>query len=93
MITLEERLNLLVEAYYGIMEMDEYDLKVYELKKLEEEIDNFKNEYNIKDFDYEKPKNVSLKTKLQSSLIVLNENNGPLELILLIKRRLKDINE
>ena len=93
MITLEERLNLLVEAYYGIMEMDEYDLKIYELIKEEEEIDNFKNEYNIKDFDYEKPKNVSLKTKLQSSLIVLNENNGPLELILLIKRRLKDINE
>lgn len=92
MITLEERLNLLVEAYYGIMEMDEYDLKVYEAKKLEDEINNFIKEYNIKDFDFEYVKdNISLKTKLQSSLIVLNENNGPLELILLIKRRLKEI--
>ena len=91
MITLEERLNLLVEAYYGIMEMDEYDLKVYEAKKLEDEINNFIKEYNINNFDFEKVKNnTSLKTKLQSLLIVLNENDGPLELILLIKRRLKD---
>ena len=94
MITLEERLNLLVEAYYGILEMDEYDLKVYEAKKLEDEINNFIKEYNLNNFDFEYVKNnISLKTKLQSLLIVLNENNGPLELILLIKRRLKDINE
>lgn len=92
MITLEERLNLLVEAYYGIMEMDEYDLKVYEAKKIEDEINNFMNEYNIHDFDFNYVKdNISLKTKLQSCLIVLNENNGPLELILLIKRRLKEL--
>ena len=94
MIDLKDRLNLLYEAYYGIFEMDEYDLKEYEVKKIEDEIKNFKIEYNITDFDYEYVKdNISLKTKLQSLLIVLNENNGPLELILLIKRRLKDINE
>lgn len=91
MITLEERLNLLVEAYYGLLEMDEYDLKEFELKKLKDEIDNFIKEYNINNTDFESVKNnISLKTKLQSLLIVLNENNGPLELILLIKRRLKD---
>ena len=94
MITLEERLNLLVEAYYGLLEMDEYDLKEFELKKLKDEINNFIKEYNLNNFDFEYVKNnISLKTKLQSLLIVLNENNGPLELILLIKRRLKDINE
>ena len=91
MINLRDRLNLLVEAYYGIMEMDEYELKVYEAKKLEEEINNFVKEYNINDFDYEYVKdNISLRTKLQSLLIVLNENNGPIELILLIKKRLKE---
>lgn len=91
MITLEEKLNLLVEAYYGLFEMDEYDLKEFELKKLKDEIDNFINEYNINNFDFESVKNnISLKTKLQSLLIVLNKNNGPLELILLVKRRLKD---
>ncbi len=91
MITLEEKLNLLVEAYYGLFEMDEYDLKEFELKKLKDEIDNFIKEYNINNFDFEYVKdNISLKTKLQSLLIVLNKNNGPLELILLVKRRLKD---
>lgn len=92
MNTLEEKLNLLIEAYYGLLEMDEYELKEYELKKLKDEIDNFINEYNINNFDFESVKNnISLKTKLQSLLIVLNKNNGPLELILLVKRRLKEI--
>ena len=91
MIDLRDRLNLLVEAYYGMMEMDEYELKVYEAKKIEEEIKNFAKEYDINDFDYEYVKdNISLRTKLQSLLIVLNENNGPMELILLIKKRLKE---
>lgn len=91
MIDLRDRLNLLVKAYYGMMEMDEYELKVYEAKKIEEEIKNFIKEYNINDFDYEYVKdNISLRTKLQSLLIVLNENNGPIELILLTKKRLKE---
>ena len=91
MIELRDRLNLLYEAYYGMLEMDEYDLKEYEVKKIEDEIKDFKKEYNINDFDYESVKNnISLKTKLQSLLIVLNKNNRPLELILLVKRRLKD---
>ena len=94
MITLEERLNLLLEAYYGLFEMDEYDLKEFELKKLKDEIDNFIKEYNINTTNFESVKNsVSLKTKLQSLLIVLNKNNGPLELILLVKRRIKEIDE
>ena len=91
MIDLRDKLNLLVEAYYGMMEMDEYELKVYEAKKIKDEIDNFVKEYNINDFDYEYVKdNISLRTKLQSLLIVLNKNNGPMELILLIKKRLKE---
>lgn len=91
MIDLRDRLNLLVEAYYGMMEIDEYELKVYEAKKIKEEIDNFVKEYNINDFDYEYVKdNISLRTKLQSLLIVLNKNNRPIELILLIKKRIKE---
>lgn len=92
MNTLEEKLNLLVEAYYGLLEMDEYELKEFELKRLKDEIDNFIKEYNINNFDFESVKNsISLRTKLQSLLIVLNKNNRPLELILLVKRRLKEI--
>lgn len=93
---LEEQYRCLVECYYGIEEMDEYDLKVYMLKDIEEYIRNFIEEYKIKNFDYKKEAeyikdNVSIKTKLQSSLIVLNKINGPIELILLIKKRIKTI--
>lgn len=93
---LEDQYRCLVEAYYGIEEMDEYDLKVYSLKDVEEYIRSFTKEYKIKNFDYKKESeyikdNISIKTKLQSSLIVLNKINGPMELILLIKKRLKTI--
>lgn len=93
---LEDQFRCLVEGYYGIEEMDEYDLKVYMLKDIEKYIKNFTKEYKIDNFDYKKEAeyikdNVSIKTKLQSSLIVLNKINGPMELILLIKRRLKNI--
>ena len=95
MISLIDQYNLLCEAYYGIELIDEYSLKVYELKKVEELINNFKKNYKIDNFDYEKhfnyvKDNVSNKTKMQSSLIILNRSNGPLELILLIKKRLKE---
>lgn len=93
---LEDQFGCLVEGYYGIEEMDEYDLKVYMLKDIEEYIKNFTKEYKINDFDYKKEveyikDNISIKTKLQSSLIILNKINGPMELILLIKKRLKTI--
>ena len=47
-------------------------------------------------FDYRKTameieKEVPLKTKLQDSLLVLNKINGPIELILLIKKRIKKL--
>lgn len=93
---LEDQYRCLVEGYYGIEEMDEYDLKVYMLKEIEEYIKDFINEYKIENFDYKKEAdyikdNINIKTKLQSSLIILNKMNGPMELILLIKKRLKTI--
>ena len=93
-MSLEDQYRCLIEGYYGIQEMDEYDLKIYTLKEIEEYIKNFILEYKIDNFDYKKEAeyikdNISIKTKLQSSLIVLNKMNGPMELILLIKNRLK----
>lgn len=95
---LEDQYRCLIESYYGIEEMDEYDLKVYVLKDIEEYIKNFVEEYKMANFDYKKESeyikdNVSIKTKLQSSLIVLNKMNGPMELILLIKKRLKNLKD
>lgn len=92
-MTLEGEYKLFVEAYYGIMLVNEYDLKEYALKKVEELIKNFENNYinvpyeEIKEYVKEK---VNDRTKLQSALIVLNSINYDMNLILLIKEKLKN---
>ncbi len=88
----------LVGAYYGIVEMDNYDLKEYVLKDIADYIKDFINDNPIPNFDYQKEadaieKNLSLKTKLQDSLLVLPKVNAQMELILLVKARLKELNE
>lgn len=93
-----EQYKCLVEAYYGILEMDEYDLKIYVLKELENLIRDFVYEYKESNFDYKKEAeyikdNINLITKLQSSLIVLNKMNASMELILLIKSKIKILKE
>lgn len=95
---LEEEYRCLVEAYYGLEEMDEYDLKVYALKEIEEYIISFTKEYKIDNFDYRKEAiyikdNIDIKRKLQSSLIILNRIDAPIELILLIKNKIKKLKE
>ena len=95
---LEDQFKYLVGAYYGVMEMDEYSLKVYILKDIENYIKDFLSVNPIKDFDYKKEaelieKDMTLKTKLQDALLVLNKIDGPLELSLMIKRRIKEIND
>jgi len=93
-MTLEDNYKLLVESYFGIMIVNEYDLKEYALKKIEELINDFEDTYN--NIDYGKIKeyvkeNVSEITKLQSSLIVLNSINYDMDLILIIKEKLKNL--
>jgi hypothetical protein len=88
----------IVGAYYGIREMDNYDLKEYVLKDIEEYIHNYVKENYVKGFDYRAEaekveKELSLKTKLQDALIVLPRVNASMELILLVKAKLKEIRE
>lgn len=97
-MSLEDQYRYLIGAYYGVIEMDEYDLKVYVLKDIENYIKDFIDVYPIDNFDYRKEAQkiedeVSLKTKLQDALLVLNKINGPIELSLLIKKRLKEIKD
>lgn len=97
-MSLEDQFRYLVGAYYGVMEMDEYDLKVYILKDIENYIKDFLDVSPIENFDYKKEaslieENTPLKTKLQDALLVLNKINGPIELSLLIKKRIKEIKE
>ncbi len=97
-MNLEDTFRYLVGAYYGVSEMDEYDLKEYILKDIEEYIKSFVKDNPIKNFDYIKEaedanNDRTLKTKLQDSLVVLPKVNASTELILLVKARLKKIRE
>lgn len=91
---LENQFKYLVGGYYGVSLMDNYPLKEYMLKEIEEYIKAVVKENTIKDFDYKKEaenikENMSDKTKLQDALIVLNLIKGPMDLVFLIKERLK----
>lgn len=91
---LENQFRYLVGGYYGVGLMDEYPLKVYMMKEIEEYIKAVVQENPIPNFDYKKEaedikENMSDKTKLQDALIVLNLIKGPMDLVFLIKERLK----
>jgi hypothetical protein len=95
---LKDTFGYMVGAYYGIMEMDEYKLKEFVLKDIEEYIKDFFSNNPIDNFDYEREaqkvnKERSLKTKLQDALIVLPKVNASTELILLVKARIKKIHD
>jgi hypothetical protein len=95
---LKDTYKYLVGAYCGIQEMDNYPLKEFVLKDINDYIEQFIEENPIPNFDYEKEREqineeLSLKTKLQDSLLVLPKVNASIELILLVKARLKEIKE
>ena len=91
---LENQYRYLVGGYYGVSLMDEYNLKEFILKDIENYIKDFIEVNPIPNFDYKEEarivkENVSDKTKLQDALLVLNKMNGPMDLVFLIKNRLK----
>ncbi len=89
----------MVGAYYGIEEMDNYELKEFVLKDIENYICAFVHDNALTNkFDLVKEANqvkedLSLKTKLQDSLLLLPKVGATLELILLVKAKLKEIRE
>lgn len=98
MTELIDQFRYQVGAYYGIEAMDEYDLKVYILKDIENYIRNFIEQNPILNFDYkEEARKVEdelpLITKLQDSLLILPKIDAPIELILLVKNKIKSIKE
>ena len=93
-MNIEDELKYLIAGYLCIKEMDEYDLKVYVLEEVEKYIKSYIDENFTYSFNYKKRvesinDELSLKTKLQDSLLVLNKTNGPMELVYLIKKRLR----
>src|SRR5574344_1853343 len=97
-MNLKDEFKCMIGAYYGVRSMGEYDLKVYVLKDIENYIKDFISNNNINDYNYEEKaeiinKELSLKTKLQDSLIILQRMDASMELILLIKRKLRQIKD
>ncbi|MBQ8132498.1 MAG: hypothetical protein IJ193_08410 [Bacilli bacterium] len=91
---LENQFRYLVGGYYGVRLMDEYPLKEYILKDIENYIRDVIEVNPIEDFNYREEANnvrdtVSDKVKLQDALLVLNLMNGPMDLVFMIKDRLK----
>ena len=92
---LEDTFRYLVGGYYGVNLIDEYPLKEYVLKDIENYIRDFVRVNPIDNFNYEEEANlikdnVSDKRKLQDALLVLNLIKGDMELVFLIKSRLKE---
>lgn len=89
-----DQYRYLVGGYYGVSMIDEYDLKEYILKDIENYIKNFVENNPIENFNYEEEallvkEKVDDKTKLQDALIVLNRIKGPMDLVFLVKARLR----
>lgn len=94
-MTLDDEFRILVGGYFGIVEMDEYSLKEYILNDIEKYIKNFILEHSYYQFDYEEAKllndKLTLKRKLQDSLLTLRKIDGPFELEHMIKLKLQDL--
>ena len=93
---IENVYRYLVGGYYGVSLMDEYPLKEFVLGDIEKYIREYIMENPIDNFDYEKEAlmikdSVSDRVKLQDALLVLNRMKGSMDLVFLIKRRLKEL--
>lgn len=93
---MEEEINrykTIIGAYYGVMLIDEYSLKAYVLKNIENLAANYLQDKNIetdgiKQFIRDK---VSKKVKLQDALYILNELDEDKELLHLIKKKIRKL--
>lgn len=91
---LKDQFRYLVGGYYGVGLMDEYPLKEYVQKDIENYIRDFIEINPIDDFDYRAEallvkEKVSDKVKLQDALLVLNKINASMDLVFMVKARLK----
>ena len=88
----------MISGYYGVSLIDEYDLKVYVLKEIDEYIKDWLSEndlgnINILEVNNDVLNNKSEVEKLQDAMLVLHQINGPLDLILIINQRIMKLNE
>ena len=94
---MEELINkykMYINAYQGILTLDEYPLKPYILEELKDYIKEYK-EVNKIPLSFQKVfnelENTSIRTKYQDALYVMNELNAPIDLIHLIESKIKSL--
>lgn len=91
-----ERFNYLVGGYYGIKNLNDYDRKLFILKEVEKYIREYMVDVSEPEAYYQKRAKKILETttereKLQDALILLNDMDGPIDLIILVKRKIKEL--
>ena len=91
----DDRIKYMLSGYFGIKEIDNYERKLFILKDVEKYIKDYLKVNKVEGVNYydfaDAIEKTSLKEKLQDSLIVLNEIDGPIDLILLIKLKVKEL--
>ena len=91
----DDRIKYMISGYYGVKKLDAYPRKIYILKDIENYIKDYLKDNKVDGYNYyelaEHLEKNTLKEKLQDSLILINEMNGPIDLTLLIKRMIKDL--
>ena len=93
---LENTYRYLIAGYYGVAMMDDYPLKEYMLLEIDKYIDDFINTNSFKNFDFTKEREkikdtYSDRVKLQDSLLLLQLMEAPMDLVLLVKAKLKEL--
>ncbi|MBQ6477483.1 MAG: hypothetical protein IJI43_03520 [Bacilli bacterium] len=92
----QDTYRYLVGGYYGVSMIDEYPLKEYMLIEIDKYIDDYVKTNQLEDFDYigERLKikeTYSDRVKLQDSLLLLQRMSAPMDLVFLVKARLKKL--
>lgn len=90
---LEDTYRYMIAGRFGVELIDEYKLKEYLLIEIDKYIEDFINTNDI-DFDVEKVKEevhdtYTDRVKLQDSLLILHSMNAPMEIVFLVKSKLK----
>ncbi len=91
-----DQYRYLVGGYYGMCLMDEYPLKEYTLQDIKNYVIDFIEINPIDNFDYKKEAEiikdtVSDRVKLQDLLLVLNKINAKMEIVFLVKAKLREL--
>ena len=90
-----DELKMMYGAYLGVQEISNYKAKEYILDEINKHIDAFikKNNMYYHDEVLEAARGQSTISDLQDSLIILKRIDGPLELTLLIKEKIRQLKE